>query len=157
MQISLQSKVYLGTCIAIQAYSVYSNPTRAITCLVLGLLLGTVQGRSELRAAREGHQPGNNMGMGWNEGTDQEVKERAVNALVNSAPGIYTAAINLLALGLLTQKVQIPTSWSPKWGTYFCDFATLNFGAVMGHLFQLDALRKIEDPYVQKLLANTVI
>ena len=65
MHVSLQSKVYLGTCIAISAYNAYSNPVRWISGLAAGVLWGSFLGHSRLQDARKGHQPGNKQGMGW--------------------------------------------------------------------------------------------
>jgi hypothetical protein len=157
MHVSLQSTVYLGTCVAINAYAAYSNPTRWITAFAIGVLLGTISGRSELRAARDGYQPGNNMGMGCDAGKDREVRENAVKFLADSMPGLLTTAINLLALGLISQRVHLPSGWNPRIGTYFCDFAAFGFGTFVGALFQLDILRRDQDPKIQELLANTVI
>ncbi len=157
MQVSLQSKVCLVTCVATNAYAAYSNPVRWITAFALGVLLGTIGGRANLRDAREGYQPGNNMGMGWDAGKDKEVREKAVKALTNSMPGLVATAINLLALGLISQRVHVPSGWNPRIGTYFCDFAALGFGTHVGMLFQLDVLRRNLDPGIQNLLAQTTI
>ena len=45
MQVSLQSKVYLGTNVAIEAYFAYSNPKRWMTCFAIGVLAGILIGR----------------------------------------------------------------------------------------------------------------
>jgi hypothetical protein len=157
MHVSLQSKVYLGACVVIGAYNAYENPTRWITAFAIGVLAGTISGRSDLCAARDGHQPGNSLGMGWDSCRDQEIIKNAVTSLVNSAPGIFTTAINLLALGLISQKIQLPSNWNPKFKTYFCDFAALKFGYNVGKLFQLEFLCGIKTTEVQQLLADAVI
>ncbi len=157
MRVSAQSIVCLGTCVAINAYAAYSNPVRWVTTFALGVLLGTGIGRSDLRAAREGHQPGNKMGQGWDAGKDQAIRENAVKSLASSMPGLAITAINLLALGLISQRVQLPSGWDPRIGTYFCDFAAFGLGGHVGELFQLDILRKNLDPKIQELLAQTII
>ncbi|HEY5259049.1 MAG TPA: hypothetical protein VIJ46_00250, partial [Rhabdochlamydiaceae bacterium] len=78
----------------------------------------------------------------------------AVKSLAGSMPGIVTTAVNLLSLGLISQRVQLPSGWNPRIGTYHCDLTAFGFGAYVGRLFQLDILRKDQDPKIQELLAN---
>jgi hypothetical protein len=157
MHISAQSIVCLGTCVAINAYAAYSNPVRWITNFALGVLVGTFQGRSYLRAAREGHQPGNNQGLGFDAFRDRVVRENAVKSLANSMPNLLVTAINLLALGLISQRVQLPSGWHPLIGTVICNLAAIRFGAHVGKLFQLDILRNDPNPDIQELLAQRII
>ncbi len=157
MQVSLQSTVYLGTCAAINAYAAYSNPVRWVSAFALGVLVGTERGRYYLSAARDGYQPGNNVGMAWNAFTDQEVKEKAVKSLTNSMPGLVLTALNSLALGLINKRVPLPSGWNPLIGVVICDVAVLGFGRSVGKLFQLDILRRNPDLEIQRLLAKTII
>ena len=157
MQVSLQSKVYLGTCVAIGAYNAYTNPTHWITVFAFGVLYGTLRGRSDLRTVREGFQTGNNYGMGWTSSKDREVRENAVRSLTDSMPGLMVTALNLLALGLISQRIQWPSGWNPLLEVVICDVATYSFGVHVGTLFQLDILRRDQHPMIQKLLANAVI
>jgi hypothetical protein len=157
MHISLESKLYLGTCIVAGVYNAYQNPVRWITTFAIGLLIGTSSGRSDLKRARDGDQPGNNMGMGYDEVRDKEIKKEAVLSLASSMPGIVTTAINLLAFGLISKQIQLPSQINPQVGTYFCDFATWYFGYKVGRLFQLEALRGNTDSDIQKQLDQTTI
>jgi hypothetical protein len=95
--------------------------------------------------------------MGWDAAKDKEVKEHAVKTLAHSMPGPVTTTINLLALGLISQRIHVPSGRNPQIGTYFCDFAALDFGADVGMLFQLDILRRDPAPEIQRLLSQTTI
>jgi hypothetical protein len=150
MYVSLQSKVCLGACVVISAYAAYSNPARWLTSFAVGVLLGNFWGHSDLQAAREGH-------FGWGESKDRKVIANAVESLANSMPGLVTTAINLLALGLIWQRVELPSEWDSRMGNYFCNFAALAFGRQIGKLFQLDILRKDQDHQIQNLLDQATI
>jgi hypothetical protein len=157
MHVSLQSTVCLGTCIAINAYAAYSNPVPWVTTFALGVLMGAYHGRSFLQAAREGHQPGNNQGQAFSALNDRVIRQNAVSSLANSMPGLVLTAINLLALGLISQRVQLPSGWDPVIGTIICNYAAVRFGNCVGELFHLDILRKDLDPKIQELLAQRII
>ena len=157
MHVSLQSTVYLSTCVAINAYAAYSNPVPWVTTFVLGVLSGTCIGRFYLRAAREGYEPGNNVGFGWDSVKDREIRANAVGALAYSMPNLLLTAVNLLALGLISQRVQLPSGLDPRIGNFFCIYADAAFGMHVGMLFQLDILRKDPNPKTQELLAQTTI
>ena len=148
MHVSLQSKFYLGACVAIGAYNAYSNPVHWITSFAVGILAGTIMGRSDLLTARDGYQPGNSYGMGWNKAKDKEARQNAVISLADSMPDLATTAINLMALGLISQKIQLP---SRVGSAIFC-IAACYFGLDIGKLFQLEILRGSRDPYIQELL-----
>ncbi|HEX2578854.1 MAG TPA: hypothetical protein VHK67_00425 [Rhabdochlamydiaceae bacterium] len=157
MQVTLQTKIYFGACLAINIYNAYANPVRSITAFAFGVFAGTWMGQRNLYDAQNGHQTGNNLGMGWNSGQDLEIRKNAVDSLANSMPGLLTTAIQLVALGLITKKIQLPSGWDPRIGTYFCDFAALDLGYAVGNFFQLDILRKSTDRQLQKLLDQTTI
>jgi len=157
MQVSLQSTVYLSVCTAINGYAAFSNPVRWITAFVLGVLVGTLHGRSHLRAAREGYQPGNTQGQGWDAIEDRTIREIAVASLASSMPGLVLTAIHLLALGFISKKIQLPSGWDPLIGVCFCDFASFYYGLRVGQLFQLDILQRDTNPDIKRLLAQTTI
>src|SRR5260221_5743357 len=129
MRISLQSKVCLGTCVAISAYNAYSNPVRWISFLAGGVLWGMHVGNTNLNAAKKGFNlghfyatkdlPSNGFVKGWDEAKYQEVRKNAVTSLTNSMPGPVATAINLLALGLISQIVKLPCGLDPRLGTSF--------------------------------------
>jgi len=155
MQVSLKSAVYLGTCVAINAYAAYSSPTRWVTAFAIGILTGTFLGHYGVRDAQKGYQPENS--QRWDADKDKRVREKAVKFLADSMPRPLTTAINVLALGLISQRVQLPSGWNPLIGTLICAYATFEFGLHVGMLFQLDVLRRDQDPKIQELLADTVI
>jgi len=86
MQVSLQSTVYLGVCTAINAYAAFSNPVHWVTTFAIGILIGTYYGRSDLRAAREGYQPGNDLGLGFDVFKDQIIRKMPSNLLPYRCP-----------------------------------------------------------------------
>lgn len=156
MRISLQSHICFFTCVAVCAYNAYANPVRWISFLACGVLFGALSGRSDIQTVREGYQPRN--GFEWNKGKDYEIRENAVKSLTNSMPGLLTAAINLLALGLIYQIVKLPSGWDPRLGTICCDAAAMAFGWHVGMLMQLDILRKKNNhPLIQQHLKQTII
>src|SRR4051812_33095412 len=107
MRVSAQSIVCLGTCAAINAYVAYSNPVPWVTTFALGVLMGTYYGGSDLRAAQDGYQSGNDMVLGLDPSKDQIIRRNVVNSLASPMPGLVLTAVNLLALGLISQRVQL--------------------------------------------------
>jgi len=72
-------------------------------------------------------------------------------------PNLLVTAINLLALGLISQRVQLPSGWDPQIKTFFCAVAAGGFGACVGKLFQLDILQRDTNPDIKSLLDQTTI
>lgn len=149
MQVSLQSRIYLGTCVAINVYNAYANPVRWITAFALGVLSGTWTGRRDLYDAQYGQRPGNNLGMGWNATEDFRIRTTAVKSLANSMPGLLTTIIQLIAFGLISQRIPLPAGWDPRIGTFFCNCSDVLYGFTIGRLFHLDILIKDSDAKIQ--------
>jgi hypothetical protein len=61
MHVSLQSKVYVGTCVAVSAYAAYSDPVRWVTWYAIGVVVGAISGYSDLQDAIKEHQPENGL------------------------------------------------------------------------------------------------
>jgi hypothetical protein len=156
MQVSLQSKVCIGTCVAVSAYAAYSNPVRWMTCYVVGVLAQMYLRHSDFQAAREGHQPEN--GLTWDADEDQTIREKAVKSLVDlSIPGKVMTAINLLALGVISQRIQLPSGWNPLIEAFICRGPVFTFGTLSVGLFYLDKLQKDQKLEIRNLLAKTTI
>ncbi|HEX4840157.1 MAG TPA: hypothetical protein VFU89_06920 [Rhabdochlamydiaceae bacterium] len=153
MQVSLQSKFYFCACTAINAYAAFSNPIRWISFFALGVLSGALSGYYPRYYAQNAYDSRNRF--------DQKFKaslgENPINLLTLWMPGLRQTAIHLLALGLLSQKIQLPPSWSPQIGRYFCDFAAYKYGFSIGLLYQFNILRKSPDPKIKALLDKTTI
>jgi hypothetical protein len=66
-------------------------------------------------------------------------------------------AVNLLALGLISQRVQWPSGWNPLIKKVICAEPGAVSGMITVGLFYLDKLRKSRNPMVQNLLTQTTI
>jgi hypothetical protein len=153
MQVSLQSKVCLATCAAISAYAAYSNPARWVTWYVVSALAETIFCRSDFLAAKEGHKT--EFRCMW--GEDKEIRQKAIKSLANSMPGLVTTAINLLALGVISQIVQLPSGWNPGIEAAIYNQPAITSGAISAALFYLYRLQKEQDPRIQNLLEQAII
>jgi hypothetical protein len=63
----------------------------------------------------------------------------------------------LLALGLISQKIQLPSGWSPAIEAVIYNLSTINSGTTGAALFYLDKLQKDQNPKIQNLLSQTTI
>jgi hypothetical protein len=154
MQVSLQSTVYLGTCVAINAYAAYSNPARWVTCFALGVLAGTISGRPHLQAAREG----NSNSIVWDADRDQNIREHGVKSLTkHPMPNMLETVITLIALGLISQRDRLPSGWNPNIGFAIGAYAVFLFGSRVTNLYMLNILRRDQNLTIQELLNQTTI
>lgn len=144
MQVSLQSAVCLTTCTLISAYSAYSNYLSWVSCFAFGIIWGYNMGQNALEKL-DNHP-------------DAQQLNRAVKFLTNSMPDITVTAIHLVALGFISQRIQSPSELGIRLATIFCSgLASLAFGMNVGKLFQLDILRRSENPQIQELLKKAII
>lgn len=155
MQVSLQSKICLGTCVVVSAYAAYSNPMRWITLYALGTLVGVIKDFNTFNAAIKGHQP--DKVDDWDAVKDQEIRENAVKSFTNSMPGIGWTVIHLLALGLISQRVQLPSGWHPLIEVVICSEPGFATGLIGAAFFYLDKLKKDQNPQIQNLLMQAII
>jgi hypothetical protein len=155
MQVSLQSKVCLATCVAINAYDAYSNYASWVSFFVIGLLRGSYSGSADLQNARQGLDVAEN----HHHYKEYETRRwRAVNSLTSSFANIEVTALNLLALGFISQRIQLPSGSVPQAAAFICrGLASLAFSWHVGRLFQLEILQKNQNPKIQKLLDQAII
>ena len=65
--------------------------------------------------------------------------------------------INLLALGLISQRVQLPSGWNPRIEVVICSKPGFIFGLIAAAYFYLDKLQKDQNPKLQNLLKQAII
>ena len=68
-----------------------------------------------------------------------------------------TTAINLLALGVISQIVQLPSGWNPGIEAAIYNQPAITSGAISAALFYLYRLQKEQDPRIQNLLEQAII
>jgi len=155
MQVSLESRFYMATCGLISIYNAYSNPVQWITFFVLGVLAGTWQGHKHLNAAINLCRPE----QSYCTEKERQAKKIAIHALASSMPGLFTAAINLFALGMISKCIQFPVSNMDHYIIEMCSSSLGPFilGIEVGFIFQLEKLCKSTDPFIKEFLDKTHI
>lgn len=159
MQISFQSGVYLGLNAVIGALSIYNTTARDrwITAFAVGVLVGTIISGSALNSGLNGYNPGNSYGMGWNINKDDKTREAGVSHLIDSVPGFFTTAVNTIALAVITKSTDLFEPYGSRYETVITGSSAFLLGYKLGHLFNLDRLRRSSDPNVTKFTAKAVI
>lgn len=159
MQISLESKFYCGLNFIVGAVSLYKtpHPFQWLTAFAVGLLVGSIRGAAALRSVTRGYEPGNRFGMGWSQTAEDDIRQRGVNYLLNSMPGILTTAINCISLAIITKSADFIESYGSRFQPYVSGVAAFSLGYSLGHIFSLDKLRKSNDPAVAPFISNIVV
>lgn len=159
MEFSIESCAYLGLNAVLGGLSLYHTPTRDrwIAAFALGVLAGGMKSSVDLQNALDGYVPGNSYGLGWDSFEDNRVRERGVSSLVNSVPGFFTTLINAVALAVVTKSSNVLEPYGSRYEPYMTGTSAFLLGYKLGHLFNLDRLRRNRDPEVAKFTDRVVI